>query len=85
MRCREATQLDVAPCRRPVLVLQETLVELAGGVSGKFLAEVDRARALHVGELAAAVGDEFLSERFCFRSRCQRGRQQPDAFLFFVV
>ena len=45
---------DRATGRRPVLVLQQPLVELAGRVAGEFVAEVDRARALHVGELRAA-------------------------------
>ena len=35
----------------PVLVLQQALVELAGGVAGELGAEVDRAGALHVGQL----------------------------------
>src|SRR5690606_2345763 len=41
----------------PVLVLQQPLVELPGGVARQFGAEVDRARALVVREMVAAVRD----------------------------
>ncbi len=47
----------------PVLVLEEPLVELARGVAGEFLAEVDRTWALDVGELAPAELDQLARER----------------------
>ena len=62
-------RLDRAAGGLPVLVLEEALVELAGGVAGQLVAEVDRARALHVGEVLAAVGDQLL--------RPARGRRRP--------
>ena len=42
--------------------LQEALVELAGGMAGQLVEEVDAARALHVGQVLAAVGDELALE-----------------------
>ena len=43
----------------PILVAQDSLVELARGMAGELVAEVDRARALHVGEVLPAVGDQL--------------------------
>ena len=56
-----APQIDAAG-GRPVLVLEQALVELAGGVAGELGAEVDRAGALHVGQVLPAVGDELALE-----------------------
>ncbi|MGK0313438.1 MAG: hypothetical protein ACI8RC_003081, partial [Ilumatobacter sp.] len=46
----------------PILVFEQTLVELAGRVAGEFFAEVDRPRALDVGDLALAELDQLASE-----------------------
>ena len=46
----------------PVLVLEEPLVELAGGVAGELGPEVDGAGALHVGEVLPAVRDQLALE-----------------------
>ena len=54
---------DAATGRRPVLVAQQPLVQLAGRVAGELAAEVDRARALHVGELRSAVAHQLGRQR----------------------
>ena len=66
---RRRTCSDRATGGRPVLVLEEALVELAGRVAGELGAEVDRARALDVGQLGAAEGDQLLGQRVARRRR----------------
>ena len=53
---------DAAAGGLPVLVLEDPLVELPGGVAGELLAEVDRPRALDVGEVTSAEGDQFVGK-----------------------
>ena len=60
---------------RPVLVLQQPLVELAGRVAGQLLAEVDRARALDVGELRC--GRTAISSRSSASPRPRRRASRP--------
>src|SRR3546814_6935866 len=55
-------RLDGAAGLGPVLVLEQALVELAGGVPRELGTEVDRAWALHVGEVLLAVGDQLALE-----------------------
>ena len=45
----------------PVLVLEHTLVELAGGMPWQLLHKFDGFRTLEVSDLASRVGDEFRS------------------------
>ena len=46
----------------PVLILEEALVELPGGVAGKLVAEINTPRTLHVGQVLATVGDQLTLE-----------------------
>ena len=70
---------DAAAGSLPVLVLQQSLVELAGGMAGEFLAEVDRAGHFTSASLASAELDQFrrrASERLP-RRRASRGGGRP--------
>ena len=72
MICHE--DLDAAASGRPVLVLEQSLVELARRVTGEFRAEVDGARTFQVGEMLLAVRDQFLFQQTSLIVARRQGR-----------
>jgi len=61
-RPEEMGMSDTAACLIPILVLEESLVELAGWMAGEFFTEIDRAWALDIRDLALAKLDEFAGQ-----------------------